>query len=405
MNASKLFVSVVALVAFVALMTASVSAEFANIRSVTVNGIEMFDQDSGNVAAVFAGETIPVRVIFDGVESANDTRVVARLFGGSEFSQVTERFDIVPHGTYSRLLNVKVPSDIDPNERNVLEISIESRNEGEGDSRTIQLEVQRSSYDVEVLSVSNDDKARAGKALPLDIVLKNRGRQFAEDTYVRVTIPQLGISTVGYFGDLSPEDQGGDVVDKEDAVERRLFLNIPSNVPAGVYTMEIEAYNTDASTRVSKRIVVTGAQDDSSVVSSATAKSFGVGETQRYTVTLVNTGDTVQVYELTLDNPDGLTINLDDSVAVVPAGSSKTVAFDVSSSKKGTYNFAVEVRSNDELVNRASYVANVTGRGSIDATILVTVVLAIIFIVLVIVLIVLLTRKPARKEEFGESYY
>lgn len=405
MNASKLFVSLVALIALTTFGSVFASAAtFADITGVTVNGIESFNSGSGDVAGVFAGDTIPVRVIFDAIENETDVRVVARLLGESGFSEVTERFDVIRGGTYSRLLNIQLPSNIDPNERFALEITIES-NSREGDSETVELEVQRASYEVQVLSVNNADQVRAGKALALDVVLKNRGRQFAEDTYVRVRIPELGISTVGYFGDLSPEDQSDP--DKEDAVERRLFLNIPAGAPAGVYTLEIEASNTDSVTRVTKKVVVTSAQGESQVVSSSMSKAFAVGESQRYTVTLVNAGDTIQVYELTLDTPDSLSVTMDDSIVAVPAGSSKTVAFDVIASKAGTYDFAVDVRSNGELVKRENYVAKVDGRsvGSVDATILVSVVLAIIFIVLVIVLIVLLTRKPTKKEEFGESYY
>lgn len=402
MNASRQFVSLVALFAFAILLTANASA-FADITSVTVNGIEAFGDN--DVAGVFAGETIPVRVIFDATQDAEDVRVVARLLGSGDFSEVSERFDVIEGNTYSRLLNVRLPFDIDPNERNVLEITIESRNNGSADSREVQLEVQRSSYEVEVLSVANPDQIRAGKSVPLDIVLKNRGRQFAEDTYVRAQIPQLGISTLGYFGDLSPEDQ--DDPDKEDAVERRLYLNVPSSAPAGVYTLEIEAFNTDSSTKVTKRVVVIGAQEDSMIVSSSTTKTFGVGESARYTVTLVNSGDTIQLYNLVVDAPEGLTVSLEDSIVAVPAGTSKTVAFDVSSNKEGSYAFSVDVQANEELVKRENYVAKVDGNAgaNIDATVLVTVVLAIIFIVLIVVLIVLLTRRPSKKEEFGESYY
>ncbi|MEK6898613.1 MAG: hypothetical protein AABW79_00775 [Nanoarchaeota archaeon] len=398
MNVSKLFVSLIALIAVVAIAAANVSA-FADIRSVTVNGVESFSGTAG----VFAGETIPVRVIFNAVSDESDVRVVARLLGENSLSEVTERFDVIANGTYSRLLNIKMPYDIDPNERYALEITVES-NSRQVTPQLIQLEVQRASYEVQVLSVSNADQVMAGKALALDIVLKNRGRHFAEDTYVRVRIPELGISTAGYFGDLSPEDQANP--DKEDAVERRLFLNIPSDTPAGVYNIEIEASNTDSVTRVAKKVVVTSSSAGSSAVSSSRSKSFGVGEAKSYSITLVNAGDTIQVYELSFDTPEGLSVDLEDSAVAVSAGSSKTVVFDVTASKAGTYDFSVDITSNGELVKRENYTARAEGRatGSVNATILVSVVLAIIFVVLVIVLIVLLTRRPS-KEEFGESYY
>jgi uncharacterized membrane protein len=285
---------------------------------------------------------------------------------------------------------------------------VESDSSSDFDSRTISLEIQRSSYQVEVLSADSPDSVKSGKTLPLDIVLKNRGRHEAEDTYVKARIAQLGVMASGYFGDLSPVDQSDP--DKNDAVERRLFLNIPSDAPAGVYTIDIDAYNGDSSTHITRKVVVLGSEDESRVVSSGTSKTFAPGQMQEYTVTLVNTGDTIKVYNLAVDQPQGLSVDLADTLVVVPAGSSKTVKVTAMSSNEGSYDFTVSVTSDGVLVQKTNFSANVqgsrySGGNGVNATVLLTVVLAIIFVVLVVVLIVLLTRKPAKKEEFGESYY
>lgn len=404
MNTSRLLVSFAMLLIVGAALASSASA-FATIDRVTVNGIEMFDDGDGT-AAVFAGETFPVRVIFVADDNQSDVRVVVRLAGGAGFSEVTERFDVLEGNTYSRLLNVQLPYDIDPSEDLSLLISIESDNGGVGASESISLEVQRSSYDLEILSAFGAEQVQAGSTLALDVVLKNRGRQFAEDTYVRARIPELGVTSTVYFGDLSDEDRGGDEPDKEDAVERRMYLAIPRTAPAGLYTVELEAYNSDASVVAAKRILVTSATGDSSVYAPTMSKTFAPGETARYTITLVNAGTSIAVYQLSADAPEGLSVDVTESVVAVPAGSTKTVIVEASAAKAGSYDFAVNVYSSNELVQRANYVANVNGTGwNADPAVILTVILAIIFIVLVIVLIVLLTRKPTKKEGFGESYY
>lgn len=405
MNKTTTLVFLVACVALVAMLASSASA-LADITCVTVNGVVDCLPGSTNVA-VFAGETIPVRVTFVSDTNASDVRVVVRLLGQSGFSAVSERFAILPGRQYSQLLSVRLPFDIDPSEEFDLEVSVESRHDSSAPFR-IPLQIQRESYLVEIQSVDAPDQARAGALYPLDIVLKNRGFETAEDNYVRVSIPELGASKVVYFGDLTPEDQN-EPAEKEDANERRVFLSIPASAPAGVYTVQIQTYNSDSSTTATKRVVVLDASEDSRILSASTTKRFGVGEQQTYTLTLVNTGATIQVYELSVDAPQDLSVELEDSIVPVAAGSSRTVEVTAMSSQEGTYNFAVDVTSDDALIKRENFVATVEGNGSralgVNASVLLTVVLAIIFVVLVVVLIVLLTRKPQKSENFGESYY
>lgn len=399
MKSMKLMVSMVAMLVLAAFLASSVSA-FASIDRVTVNGIESF---GNGTAAVFAGETIPVRVIFTATGDETDVRVMARLIGESGVSEVTERFDVLANNTYSRLLNIKMPFDIDPSEDLILVVSVES-NARLADEERINLEVQRESYLVELLSVESVDQIKAGQTLALDVVLKNRGRQMAEDTYVRATIPELGVSNTAYFSDLTAEDQSHP--DKEDAVERRMYLSIPKNAAPGVYTVELEAYNSDSSSVRTKRIVVVGAGAESRVLSPSTSKSFAVGEEKSYSVTIVNSGDEIKVYDLVIDASKGLSVEAEDSLVVVPAGSSKTVKLTASASEEGDYTFDITVSSDGELVKQESFAATVEGSATkVNASVVLTVVLAVIFVVLVVVLIVLLTRKPQKSEEFGESYY
>jgi hypothetical protein len=395
MKTRNLLVSLVFSVLLVALAAASVSA--LGTIQVTVNEVENFQGTAG----VFAGETIPVRVVLHADHTTDNVRITARLLGQSGVSATTERFDVVAGSTYSRLLNIRMPFDIDPNESFQLEVTVESQDEVV--RKIVDFEVQRESYLVEVLSVGTPDQVRAGQTLPLDVVLKNRGRHFAEDTFVKARIAELGVSTTGYFGDLAPVDNSAD--NEDDAVERRLYLSIPNSAHDGVYTVELEAFNGDSSTIATKKIVVVGAGQESRIISSGATKTFAAGETKTYSITLVNAGNEIKVYDLVLEAPKELTVDIDDSTVVIPAGTSKTVNMQVSSKEEGTYTFSVTVQSDESLVKKETFTASVKGTSAkVNPSVVLTVVLAVIFVVLVIVLVVLLTRRP-EKPEYGESYY
>ncbi len=406
MISGKQMIFFVAVFALAFLAVANVSA-FGTITSVQVHEVEALN--GAEEVAAFAGETLPVRIIFEATENATDVRVKAWIAGDREYSVSSDRFDVDDGKTYSRLVNVKIPFDLDPTEDLRLQITVESKNDGEADSAFVSLGAQRESYIVEVLDVDMNSNVKAGETLALDVVLKNRGRQEAEDTFVRASIPALGLSDKGYFGDLTPEDE--DDPEKFDSAERRLLLRIPSNAPAGVYTVEVEAYNGDSITTLTRKVAVDAAGQGSMIVSPTSSKTIAVGETGRYTLTVVNSGDRIAVYELVVSNDEGLNVEVSEPVFAVPAGMSKTVEFQVMADKANDYRFSVDVHSDGQLVTSKQYSVKVEGtrtgtvvRGT-NATVLLTVILAIVFVVLLVVLIVLLTRKPQKSEEFGESYY
>lgn len=401
MTSMKQVVTLVTVLAFALFLAANVSA-FGYVDSVEVDGVNAY---SGSNIAVFSGESVPVKIVFYATDNADDVRVKAWISGEEGLSVSTERFDVLADNYYSRTVSVEIPEDINPDEELSLWVSVEDRNTGLADTFEVSLTAQRGSYDVEVLNVEMDSEVKAGETLALDVVLKNTGRQLAEDTFVKVSIPALGIEKKGYFGDISAVDEVDP--DRDDAVEGMLYLALPNDATTGVYVVEIEAYNGDFSEKITRKVAVTGASDDTIVLSSVASKTVNVGEAEEYSLTIVNTGSNVRVYNLVFETASGLAFNADDTVVVVPAGVSKTVKYDVEATKAGSYNFAVNVYSDGQLVKTQDYVANAEEGNALagNATVLLTVILAIIFIVLLVVLVVLLTRKPEKVEEFGESYY
>lgn len=400
MESKKLLVFVATVFVLAVSLIAGANA-FANLSSVEVNGVEGL---VGGSIAAFSGETLPVRVVFSTFDDAEDVRVKVWIAGEKDLAVSSERFDVLSGRTYSRLVNVKVPSNIDPSEDFELMVGIESRADGQVALESVTIAGQREAYAVDVLDVTMGSRVQAGNDLVLGVVLKNRGMHLAEDTFVSATIPALGISDKVYFGDLSAVDQSDP--DKEDAVEGKVFLKIPSNAASGVYVVEVEAFNSDSIAKETRKVAIVGASENTIVVAPATSKTFASGEKAVYSLTLVNSDNSAKVYDLTFETADGLTIDADENVFVVPAGSSKTVKLSVSAPKSGDYTFSVNVNSNGELVKKVELNANVEGKNAAgNATVLLTVILAIIFVVLLVVLIILLTRKPEKSEELGESYY
>jgi hypothetical protein len=415
--------------AFTLVLTAStvIAATDVEITSVEVNGIEALG--TGIDLGVFSGEKIPVLVRFEAmddgddiVDVSEDVRVKAWISGDSGNQEVTERFDVIEGNVYTRVVYLEIPEDLNEelDEARTLEILIESK-DGIADQASISFHVQRESYTLEILSVNMNNEVHAGDSIVMDVVLKNKGRKLADDTFLLVRIPELGLETRTYFGDLSPVDQSDP--DKEDAVERRTFLKLPSDVPAGLYSVVLDAFNSDSFDSVEKKVLVVGSEDSTLLISSTSSKTFSLGETEEYTITLVNKASSIAVYDIVVDSPKELSVDSSDSIVVVPAGSSRTVTFMATTTSKAEsdeqYSFNVIVTSETgSTVGEKVFRSNIddgeasssSAKGSVfggdsNTAVLLTVILAIVFVVLLVVLIVLLTKKPEKSEEFGESYY
>ena len=399
----------------------SVSA-FGDIETVEVNGVVVVahGQSVENVnVGNFVGDRIPVFIVFkaDAGSGVLEERAILRvtLTGSSGNVAVSKDFAVYANNSYPMTVYLDIPSNLRDKLEDMrnLEVRVEGESGGVADSEFIRFSIQRENDALEILSVDMQPEVNVGDSIVVDVVLKNRGRQFAEDTFLKISIPQLGIEERTYFGDLAPIDQ--DNPNKEDAVERRTYIRIPANTKPGLYDIQIEAFNSNSFDRVDRRVLVNGgAVENTQVVAASTSKTFNVGQTESYKLTIVNRGTVVRVFELRVDPDSNLNVDASDSLVVVPAGTSRTVEFLVNSKLRDDYNFRVDVISDGSaLVDSKTFRANIVeGSGSnggtgiqTNTTVLLTVILAIIFVVLLVVLIVLLTRKPETKEEYGESYY
>ena len=402
----------------VALLGSFASAATLNLENFFTQVDDVPAAIDGNNAVV-AGSNVPIDFEFISNENASGVEVSIWIQGFRSETRVDKSFpDLVDGSRYKGSLNVKIPTDIDkdsnnddPNTDKLLTLVVRIESDQGSYEQEYTLRAQREAHNLDVLLVEFDNQVKPGSTLPVDVVIKNRGRHQEEDTFVTLSIPQLGISKTGYFEDLFPVDlcdSSGDC-DQNDVRERRLFLTIPSNAKPGLYQVEVMVKSDESDMKVMKTLNIVSSPVEGKVLTNPVSKTFSVGEEAVYELILVNTGNKIAIYNLIPQASDSLSVSLSDSVATVPAGSSKTVKVYVKANREGTFNFAVSANS-DEFSEIATYTATVQGKSIASAAtnsniVVITIVLAIIFVVLLVILIVLLTRKPERSEEFGESYY
>jgi hypothetical protein len=242
------------------------------------------------------------------------------------------------------------------------------------------LRVQRESFEVSVRSVFVSNTVEAGQRVPVQVVLENTGYNDLEDLYVTVSIPELGIETRAYFGDLAVEGDHHHHDDDDDSVT--VYLDVPYTVASGLYTLEVEVANEDFSSNfVEKQVAVTNGFPEVVMAS---------GDN----LLILNPTNNLKVYKVVYPSAD-LTVP-------VQAGSSKLISIDT---PEGEYSFDVFVFDGDQLVGTVNYSGVSESETLASPVVVLTVILAVIFVVLLIVMIVLMTKKPEKSEEFGESYY
>lgn len=368
----------------------------------TFNGVELDEYTSGPVIAGDVDSMVPVRVTFTADDNVSDVRIEVSMDGfRDDVEAETSRFDIVDGSTYTKLLSLRLPSDADDlTEDYTLKVRVTHK--GSGVLAEYDVKMQRESYTLDVLSVDYSSSVEAGDVFPISVVVKNTGFNRADDNYVVVSIPELGVSTRGYIGDLVATECSSCDKDEEDSVQKTVYLKVPDYAEMGVYDLEVTVYNDDSEV-TQTQLVKIGQDASATVLAASNENDLKAGETVTYDMVIVNSGDSVRVFNIETVSSSALTVAAPSVVTVGPQ-SSQTVQVAVTASddaEVGTYTFSVNV-DGEQVV----FGANVT-EGSVNTSVVaLTVILAIVFVVLLVVLIILLTRKDETKiEEVETSYY
>lgn len=425
MKAKFILASFIAIATVLAMLSTVSAAALVGNYNIQVDG--MVARDANGVQsqkiAVEAGETLTVKVVFVATQFDKNVEMEVELGDSKETVFIG---NVEPGQRYTEKVDIRVPFDEDLRDKLSHDLDLEITIDGKdhkSELDIVTLRVQRESYSIAVMSIGTLQTVEAGQMLPVDVVLKNVGYENVRDAFVKVSIPALGAERTGYFGDivaLECDDKkdavynyGVDVErkcneDDSDTVSGRVYIQIPEEAKSGAYTIEVSVYGDRVSKTATKSVSVSNAFSGNNVIATVTGKTVAAGQEAEYSVLIVNPTSKLKVYRIVPESGSDLSVSVDEAVVAVPAGSSKTVTVRTSADAEGTYNFAVNVLSGEDLVSKVALSTKVEGKQSIAAgnpVVILTIVLAVIFLVLLVVLIVLLGKKPEKSEEFGESYY
>jgi hypothetical protein len=415
MNTKKILVSLLAIVS-VLVITSMVSASqpIVNFKNVQINGVSYEISDGeysgNNPISVVAGEIIPVRAIFTGLNLSNsvsDVRMDLKIKAKTDASVRSQPFVVEPNTEDTKFLNIRVPFDLkDVVSDDDFRLEVEIWSKGYSSRVEIPLRIRRPIYNAEIAFVNVKRTVEAGESFPVEVVVKNMGYNRLDDVLVTVEIPALGISRSAFLGRIAELEKCEGDCNYEDTVTGRIFLDVPYGVEDGFYTLEVRVDNEDTSSSVVRELVIKN-EFTNVVIPVSTRKSVGVKQTAEFDMLIVNPTNKLVVYQIVPQSTAIVSSSASESVVAIPAGSSKTVRVLASANEEGLHNFDVSVLSAGETVGQTRFSLDTTEGSAVTANpvIVLTIILAIIFAVLLVVLIVLLSKKPEKTEEFGESYY
>lgn len=383
----------------------------AGEMSIEVNN---FYADMGVPICVKIGQTVPIDVTYILDNDASDVVVEAELYygHGKEVSVSTEALDAVAGVIYTDALSLKIPSDIDtttPGETYELHVRIKDKKTGvlEGLEADYTVMVQRSNDNLEVQKVMKS-AAEAGKTAVITVVVQNNGADEQEDVYVKVTVPELGISaSEERIGDLVAVDDG----DKEDTATANVYLTIPSNAADGTYSMIVTVYNDNVEVSKTESLKVKGVAgtkvDASEVVPQIMSQEVSQGQSVNYGFIVGNLADSVQSYSVSVSGTDGwATYAVSPLMITLNGKDSQVVNVQLTADKNaivGQHTFTVSVKNGNEVVKQFTMNANVkTAKTSIDAMLISVIVLAVILVILILILV---KSRKSESTETEESYY
>ncbi|MFA5084563.1 MAG: hypothetical protein WC475_04275, partial [Candidatus Paceibacterota bacterium] len=215
------------------------------------------------ILALEKGEAAQVEVMFTAGNDLDNARVKAEIRGYHEDIEAeTAYFDIFANSSYTKYLALEIPEDMDEDQY-TLYISIEDKNELSGVSEAeADISVQKAADMLKILSVDSYGSFEAGSIFYADVVVKNTGSDKAEDVYVSVSVPELGLSRTVYLGDLAENDDDDDHDDTEKAT---ISMVLPSSAK-GSYALNVKAYSDRFSVEETKNLVVSGTAGNGQVV-------------------------------------------------------------------------------------------------------------------------------------------
>jgi len=271
------------------------------ITAVTIEGVE-FDEDdladNAIYAPVYLDSTIEIVVEWKGDENlSGDVEAEIEVdFDGDD--EESDEITVKANHVGSEKFTIEIDDDEDLVGLENLVITMKDKDGHFADTEvTLKLDVVREENLVEIYDVNfrNGLQANAGEIFTASVGVSNEGDEDEEDVYVKMSIPELGLTTrTDRFDLMNWEDWDDGHDDDEEYKEyKQLFLQLPLNVPSGVYDVYFTVYFEDGDE--TEEVVY------SLIVGSGQAYDSQISMDTQYQVT--SAGKAI-VYKVLFENPN-----------------------------------------------------------------------------------------------------
>lgn len=342
------------------------SASLGNDLDVSVNSVEVENNNIAegrtNFIALSAKKELSLTVKFTPREDLKQAHIDAVLTfeNGDSVSDTALTFDAPKGQETTKTFKLSMINSKFAQGNFDLKLSFVDE-DGNTFERNYQVKItpQKNPFAASLISLSPEGSVQAGKSLGVSINLRNTGVQPLEGIVLKVSIPELDVSS-SKFIDQFKDGQTADFV-----------LKIPEGTSAGTYTLRTEITSQSSGNTETREIPfsVVGKTLQFSVDQLSVSVPFfeqnlnNDGSEVIYPVTLKNNGMQSNAYTLLLSSNDNVNLRLSESnVFIIGASESKTVNVYASSTGKSTgkQTFFVDIKSGDKLLNQVVLRANIT---------------------------------------------
>ncbi|MCB9362514.1 hypothetical protein H6504_03690 [Candidatus Woesearchaeota archaeon] len=427
-------ISTLAILAAFLFMFSAAATALPTLESVKINGDVYEDGDN---LVVERGDKLDFRIKVTAEEREKDVEIEVDMLGYeyndvNEISDSSHTFNIDPNETVYKNLNIKIPTDADKDNYDLI-VRVGGRTGG-SEEMLLRIVLKSARHGLEIKDVifSPEGEVVAGRALLSTVRIKNVGEQDEDSLRVRVSIPALGVSASDYIDELDEEDS---------ITSEELYLRIPACTAAGVYTAVAEVEYDEGYDRVTKETSIRVIADEACYASESSSsqdkpektvlnigssnQDLVVGESGSiYPVTVSNMGSSSKVYTVNVDGTAGWATSkvTPSNTMVVGAGETKAMYIYLTAEEEATageHMFSVKVFADGKELKEVALKATVAedgAAGSEDATAssqgwdkvkkgLEVGLIVLVVLLILLALIVGFNKLKGDKDDEGQTYY
>ena len=309
---------------------------------------------------------IGLKVDLTSLDNIKNAHVDAVLMfeNGDAAADATGTFDIAKGGKTSRSLELPL---IGKFSQGNFKLKLTVKN-ADGDSITkiygLKISQQKIPFVMSSISLSPESNIQAGKALVATLSMKNTGVLPLDGISVKMSVPELGITSTKFLGQVK--------ISSQNDASQDFVLMVPENAQTGTYKLRAEITSQFSNNKETKEIQfsVIGKDDQPAIageklvinVQASRQDMKNDGSEYTYPITFRNDGAQPKSYALLLDGANWAGLRLSEPNAfILQPSESKTINIFASTNTKvaGDKTFFATVKSNGMILSQIAFTGNI----------------------------------------------